>query len=155
LSFDGIEFWWLPVNADSSDIPYYGTNFHDIPPVYNANTNWEIVPQAVLYTRPDTVTFVDQSQHSSYVPGRTELYQNYPNPFNPVTVINWHLAAGSYVDLSIFNLLGQKVVTLVSETREAGRQQVAWNASGCSSGIYYYQLMAGDYRKVRKMIFIR
>ena len=59
------------------------------------------------------------------------------------------------VDLSIYNLLGQKVVTLVSEKQKAGYHQVEWNASGLTSGVYYYQLKVGEFQDVKKMILLR
>ncbi|MEJ2053380.1 MAG: cellulase family glycosylhydrolase [Calditrichaceae bacterium] len=83
------------------------------------------------------------------------LFQNYPNPFNPVTVISWQLAVSSHVDLSIYNLLGQKVCTLVSEKQEAGNHRVDWNAGGVASGVYIYQLRAGSYTEMRKMLLLK
>jgi hypothetical protein len=83
------------------------------------------------------------------------LHQNYPNPFNPVTMINYQLPMTNDVELSIFNVLGQKVATLVSEKQNAGYHQVEWDASRFSSGIYYYKIQAGEFVDVRKMILIR
>jgi flagellar hook assembly protein FlgD len=80
---------------------------------------------------------------------------NYPNPFNPNTVINYELPTTNIVELSIYNLLGQKVATLVSERKAAGDHQVEWDATGFSSGIYYYQIRAGEFQAVRKMILLR
>jgi predicted GH43/DUF377 family glycosyl hydrolase/predicted esterase len=96
-----------------------------------------------------------------------DLKQNYPNPFNPSTVISWQVGAIGrspvQIELSIYNVLGQKVATLVSEKQKAGFHSVEWDASGFSSGVYYYQLVAGDpsassgqvYRAVKKMILIK
>ncbi len=67
--------------------------------------------------------------------------QNYPNPFNPKTVIGWQLAANGNVDLSIYNILGQKVTTLISKKPQAGYYKVEWNTSGISSGVYFYRLI--------------
>ena len=83
------------------------------------------------------------------------LYQNYPNPFNPVTAIGYRLSAVSEVDISIYNILGQKIVTLVSERQPAGKHEVRWDASHLASGVYYYQLIAGEYQDVKKMILIK
>jgi hypothetical protein len=83
------------------------------------------------------------------------LHQNYPNPFNPVTVINWQLAVSSDVDLSIYNILGQKVATLVSENQNAGIHSIEWNASAFSSGIYFYHIKAGDFVKSKRMLLIK
>jgi len=83
------------------------------------------------------------------------LEQNYPNPFNPVTMINYQLPMTNEVDLSIYNVRGQKVATLVSEMQAAGHYQVEWNAVGFSSSTYYYVLQAGEFREIRKMILLR
>jgi hypothetical protein len=82
-------------------------------------------------------------------------FYNYPNPFNPKTIINYELKIINDVELNIYNLLGQKVVTLVSERQKAGYHQVEWDASLFASGIYYYQLEAGDFMDVKKMVLLR
>ena len=89
------------------------------------------------------------------IPVKFDLKQNYPNPFNPRTMISYQLPMTNEVELSIYNLLGQKVITLVSERQKAGHHQVEWNASGFASGVYYYQLVAGEFREVKKMILLR
>ncbi len=83
------------------------------------------------------------------------LSQNYPNPFNPKTIINYELLIINDVDLSVYNLLGQKVATLVSERKEAGYHQVEWDASGFATGIYYYRIVAGEFREVKKMVLLK
>jgi len=106
------------------------------------------------------------------IPDKFELYQNYPNPFNPKTMINYQLPMINDVELSIYNLLGQKVATLVDERQQAGYHQVEWDASGFSSGIYYYRIevggsgslakpgevgrkRTGEFQDVKKMILIK
>jgi hypothetical protein len=89
------------------------------------------------------------------LPAQFSLEQNYPNPFNNATMINYQLPKISHVDLSIYNLIGQKVATLVSERKQAGQYQVVWNANGFSSGIYYYRLEAGGFTKVKKCLLLR
>jgi hypothetical protein len=84
-----------------------------------------------------------------------ELHQNYPNPFNPKTVISWQLASGSEVELSIYNLFGQKVATLVSKRQPAGKYQVEWDASAFASGVYFYKIRASQFNQIRKMLVIK
>ncbi len=85
-----------------------------------------------------------------------ELEQNYPNPFNPITTINYQLPTTNYIELNIYNQLGQKVATLVSEKKSAGKYQVQWNASEYASGIYYYRLKTGSgFINTRKLILLR
>ncbi|HDY75364.1 MAG TPA: T9SS type A sorting domain-containing protein [Candidatus Marinimicrobia bacterium] len=89
------------------------------------------------------------------IPNDYNLYQNYPNPFNPSTTIEFALPAPGFVTLSIFNILGEKVATLVSENLVAGNYKYHWNAKGMTSGVYLYKLEAGNNILVRKMILLR
>ncbi len=84
-----------------------------------------------------------------------QLSQNYPNPFQPTTSINYQLSKNSVVDLSIFNLAGEKVVTLVSEEQPAGNYEVKWDALSYESGLYIYTLKTGFSERSRKMILSR
>jgi hypothetical protein len=83
------------------------------------------------------------------------LLQNYPNPFNPTTVISWQLPVGSQVNLTIYNLVGQKVAALVNEKQLAGIHSVEWDASNLTSGVYLYRLEADGIVESRKMILIK
>ncbi len=84
------------------------------------------------------------------LPQKFSLGQNYPNPFNPVTKINYQLPIPNFVELSIYNLLGQRVATIVSKVQLPGHYQVQWDAAGFPSGIYYYRLQAGDFVQTSK-----
>jgi hypothetical protein len=88
-------------------------------------------------------------------PQQFQLYQNYPNPFNPTTMIYYQLPQTIDVELSIYNLLGQRVATLVKEKKSAGYHQVEWDATWYSSGVYYYRIEAGDFQDVKRMILLR
>jgi hypothetical protein len=83
------------------------------------------------------------------------LSQNYPNPFNPSTSISYSLPTSSNVKLIVFNTLGQKLKTLVSEYKPAGNYTVNFNASALPSGIYFYKLEAGPFTQIKKMILIK
>jgi len=83
------------------------------------------------------------------------LFPNYPNPFNPKTTISYQLQKTSNVELSIYNLFGQKVVTLVSKKQSAGTYDVRWDASNFASGMYFYELEAGNYSNTIKLILLR
>ena len=96
-----------------------------------------------------------ESKLSNKIPEKFELYRNYPNPFNPRTIINYELQITNEIELSVYNLLGQEVATLVSGRQAAGLHQVEWDASGFSSGIYYYKLKSGKYQNVKKMILLK
>jgi photosystem II stability/assembly factor-like uncharacterized protein len=105
-------------------------------------------------------TAIEEKNIMTSYPESFELFQNYPNPFNPTTTINYQLPVSNYIDLSIFNLLGQKVVTLVSKRQRAGFYRVEWNGTDqfgqkVSSGIYVYKLETDTEVQVRKMILIK
>jgi hypothetical protein len=88
-------------------------------------------------------------------PFEFSLHQNYPNPFNPTTVISWQLPVGSHQTLKVYDILGNEVVTLVDEFREAGSYKVEFNASALPSGVYYYKLSAGNFSDVKKMMVVK
>ncbi len=89
-------------------------------------------------------------------PVEFSLSQNYPNPFNPITVISYQLPVISEVELNIYNILGQKVATLVSIKQQAGKYKVEFDASGLVSGIYYYRLKTNQgFMKTRKLILLK
>ncbi len=84
------------------------------------------------------------------------LQQNYPNPFNPATAIGYQLSQTRFVELTVFNTLGQKVATLVNEKQSAGNYTVTFDAHGLPSGVYYYQLyLDNKFSGMRKMVLIR
>ena len=83
------------------------------------------------------------------------LSQNYPNPFNPSTTIKFTLPHQEFTTLKIYNILGAEVATLVSDKLQAGRHNYKFDGSKLASGIYYYQVIAGEFRDVRKMILLR
>ena len=89
------------------------------------------------------------------VPTTFSLSQNYPNPFNPTTVIQFGIPRASHVQLSVFNVLGQRLADLVDEIRQAGYYEVKFNASRYASGTYFYSLDAGGHTAVKKMVILK
>jgi len=101
-------------------------------------------------------TQIEEKNVLSSLPQKFQLSQNYPNPFNPRTIINYELPITNDVELSIYNLLGQKLVTLVSERQKAGHHQVEWNASDFSSGVYYYRLSTdAGFVQTKKLVLLK
>ena len=93
---------------------------------------------------------VDNSLPTSFA-----LAQNYPNPFNPKTVISYSLAESGRVNLEIFNVLGQSVITLVNGVKPAGNHQVEFDASTYPSGIFFYRLTQGEHSLTKKMVLVK
>jgi hypothetical protein len=83
------------------------------------------------------------------------LAQNYPNPFNPSTIIGYSIPNTANVSLRVFNTIGQLQATLVDERKEPGYYQAVWSASNVPSGIYFYQLRAGEFVVSKKMILTK
>ncbi|MCK4372045.1 MAG: T9SS type A sorting domain-containing protein [candidate division Zixibacteria bacterium] len=89
------------------------------------------------------------------MPVEFSLSQNYPNPFNPTTVIAYGLPVAQRVNLTIYNVLGQTVATLVDGVQQAGPKQAEWNASDNSSGVYFYRLTTEQNTETRKMLLLK
>lgn len=89
------------------------------------------------------------------IPTIYNLFQNYPNPFNPATTIKYSLPQSAYVDLSIYNLLGEKITTLIRKEQSAGLYSVTWNARNYSSGVYIYVLRVNQKIFVNKMVMLK
>jgi hypothetical protein len=89
------------------------------------------------------------------VPVAFELLQNYPNPFNPTTTINFSLKNTSVVKLTVYNLLGQKIATLVNGQKAAGNYSVPFNAARYSSGVYFYRLETSEFTAQKKMVLLK
>jgi hypothetical protein len=88
-------------------------------------------------------------------PVNYDLGQNYPNPFNPITTINYSLPLKSQVRLVVYNSLGESVMQLVNENKEAGTYRVEFDATSLPSGVYFYQIKARNYNQVKKMILMK
>ncbi len=96
-----------------------------------------------------------ESNNQQTVPDKFELGNNYPNPFNPTTNIKYSISKAVHVQLSIYNILGQRVATLIDRKQTVGRYQVSFDANRFSSGVYIYRLSAGDFVQTRKMTLLK
>jgi len=103
----------------------------------------------------ETVHQVVCSATPTAMPVTYSLSQNYPNPFNPATEIRYALPVQTHVTMKVYNLLGQEIITLVDETKSAGRHTVSWNAANNASGIYFYRLETEEFSATKKMVFMK
>ncbi len=92
---------------------------------------------------------------NSEIPGKFSLSQNYPNPFNPATNIKLQIPESGLVRLVVFDVTGREVAELVNETLNAGEYKVDFNASGLTSGVYFYRLQTKSFTEVKKMTLIK
>lgn len=93
--------------------------------------------------------------HLVDIPSKFELFQNYPNPFNPSTIIQFDLPKPEKVKLVIYNVLGQRVTTLIDGNLDAGTYKYSFSAFRCASGVYFYVINAGTNRNVKKMMLLK
>lgn len=139
---------WNEVEARWDILPSYLTG--------DKNTVWAALGETGTYR----LVWSENNNQTVLLPSEVCLFQNYPNPFNPETVIEFALPDAGQVKLDIFNLMGQKVITLADGFRGPGFHQVHWsgvNAQGApsASGVYFYRLQAGNHIISKKMILLR
>jgi hypothetical protein len=89
------------------------------------------------------------------IPTSFALHQNYPNPFNPTTVISYQLSAASNVRLTVYDVLGREIATLISGAQSFGKYSVPFNGAGLASGIYFYRLQADNFVETKKMVLLK
>ncbi|MFA6456836.1 MAG: T9SS type A sorting domain-containing protein [Bacteroidota bacterium] len=129
---------------DATSTATIATDFGSINPLYY--TAWD-------YDNHKTTLGVQRLDET--VPNVFALDQNYPNPFNPSTTIKYSIPAESRVTLTIFNLLGQEVATVVNENLKAGKYSATFDASRLATGVYIYRLEAGSFTSVKKMMLLK
>jgi hypothetical protein len=89
------------------------------------------------------------------IPTDYVLEQNYPNPFNPLTTFRYSIPEAQNVNVSIYDITGRKVATLVNRYQVAGHYALTWNAAGYSSGVYFYRLQTASFTATGKMILMK
>lgn len=118
-------------------------------------------PSGVIYfddlhlLRNVTVNIGQETDITQIIPDKFHLEQNFPNPFNPITSISYSLPIKTEVRIVVYNTLGQTVKILISEEQPAGHYQVRFDARDLASGVYIYQIQAGDFIQSRKMILMK
>ena len=115
--------------------------------------------EVVEYAAEMTLTFA-LGIEDDLIPNKYALHQNYPNPFNPTTTLRYDLPEDAMVNITIYNMMGRKISTLVSSQQTAGFKSVLWNAtndkgSPVSAGLYLYTIQAGEFRQTRKMVLLK
>jgi len=136
---------------------------------YGGWTDNQISPSGIYVRRKlreayDSTVTVTEVKLNFELPREFQLYQNYPNPFNPVTIIQYKLSPnpspngrgeGVRVTLKVYDVLGKEVATLVNEQKSPGAYEVQWIASSLPSGVYFYQLRAGNSVATKKLILTK
>jgi hypothetical protein len=112
--------------------------------------NVESIRPAIIGT--ESTNGIEQIENK---PAKYSLSQNYPNPFNPVTTIEFSIPKTDNVTIKIYNVLGQEIKTLINGKMDAGTYKAEWQANNNSSGIYFYQMKAGDFSSTKKLILLK
>ena len=106
------------------------------------------------YVGPRIISSVEE-EVVDLVPTGYSLSQNYPNPFNPITTFRYSIPTQSKVVIKVYDILGNEIATIMDEEKSVGTYELTWNAASLPSGIYFYQLKAGDYSNTKKMILLK
>lgn len=140
----------ITVEAVKMEKPYHTLTF-----LYHENTPSGV--KKICSFHPEfpgtTVSLVGVAGNA--FPATFALKQNYPNPFNPSTTVAFDLPKASHVEITIYNVLGQKVKTLAKGEMDAGSHSVVWDASDNSSGVYFYRIDAGEFTQTKKMMMLK
>jgi carboxypeptidase T len=150
--YDGIVNDWVKEEISLADYvsSQFKIRFRLITDVAVTRDGWYLDDIGIfIYTIP---TDIPEDIKPAY---EFSLGQNYPNPFNPATAIKYSIPEDGFVKLSVYNLLGEEVTTLVNNLQQAGRYEVEFDASNLSSGIYIYKISAGNYSESKKMVLLR
>lgn len=132
----------------------------------NIKMNKQVKDGSITFTKfeinekPLDIELLNKMVNKTSLPSRFYLAQNYPNPFNPETIIQYELPEQSRVQITIYNITGQVVRTLVNEIKPAGYHRIVWdckNQAGIkvSSGIYLYRMVTNKFVKINKMVLIK
>ena len=141
----------------SVGVEYIGNDFKTITfsfPLYymNKESAKELIEFILTDKFDEPMPVEDENQN---VPTTFVIEQNYPNPFNPATTIKYGIPEKTFVELKVYDILGREVITLVNNEQDTGYYEIEFNASNLSSGVYLYQLKAGDYVGTKKMILLK
>jgi hypothetical protein len=107
------------------------------------------------WMRIQDITTIGIKQINSEVPDKYSLSQNYPNPFNPSTNIKYQIPNNGFVKLTVFDILGHNVETLVNQKQSAGTYEVEWDGSKYPSGVYFYQFKTESYSQTKKLMLVK
>jgi hypothetical protein len=127
--------------------------------IAETNGGWISTPDLISF-QPNTLmsqlcSIVSVEVINNNIPLDNYLEQNYPNPFNSKTIINYSVKTEGYISLSVFDVLGNKVTTLVDEEKSAGNYKVEFDGSDLSSGVYYYVIQTGEFISTKKLVLLK
>jgi hypothetical protein len=121
----------------------------------NNNTGWAVGGNGtILKTTNGGVSFVEEEEIDE-IPNDYIVSHNYPNPFNPSTKIKYSIPQSSNVVIKVFDILGNKIETLVDGEKPIGTYEITWDADNLPTGVYFYRLQAGSFVETKKMVLMK
>jgi photosystem II stability/assembly factor-like uncharacterized protein len=135
---------WTPEKT-TTNVNFYSVSFPSV------STGYVVGDRGTILKTTDGVSAV-KAKAANHAPQSFTLEQNFPNPFNPKTTIRFSIPSSSRITLKVYNVLGKEVATLIDQPLESGEHVVNFDAANLASGIYFYQLQAGDFVQTKKMI---
>jgi len=165
-AFDDTDDPWIWVNPDEGTIEsgesqaitvsFMMPDSGELGDTYHADLvidNNTIIPQIMIPVEVTIVAMLPASDE--LLPRVYALHQNHPNPFNPTTTLSFDLPEQTFVVMTLHNVLGQKVATVLNRTMDAGRHSTSFDASELASGLYFCRFTAGEFTGYRKLVLIR
>jgi photosystem II stability/assembly factor-like uncharacterized protein len=151
---NGGENWITQLVGEPSTYTYPPTFIASIFFV-DENYGWAVGSNGIiLHTTNGGVSFVEEDMIYD-IPNDYYLNQNYPNPFNPITTIKYSVPQTSKVVIKVFDILRNEIETLINEEKPVGTYEITWLAESLPSGVYFYQLKAGDFVEIKKMVLLK
>ncbi|MBI2428242.1 MAG: T9SS type A sorting domain-containing protein [Ignavibacteriales bacterium] len=145
----------LHLNVSSQNLNYKGTPIAGVTTDFDGETRHNVAPYIGADEKLDIVLLDVPRITSNAVPQQYRLMQNYPNPFNPSTTIRYQLPEAGMVELTVFDMLGREVKTLIREKQEAGTYAIHYNAAALSSGVYLYRIHANGFTQTKKLLLVK
>lgn len=126
--------------------------------VVEDNAKGEYTISNILYDSKENLTkesYENITLKVNGIPAQYYLSQNYPNPFNPTTTINYQLPKDEHVTIKVYDMLGKEITTLVNEFKTSGNYNIKFDGSNLSSGVYLYEIEAGNFSDTKKLVLIK
>lgn len=154
IRFNAVNGMRIPIEPTLHDNDGAGWEGNLVGSPFNTDNAWQ-TPSVWSSTWIGDQFTVGIDEETTGIIFHYSLDNNYPNPFNPTTTINYSLASSGKVNISVYNILGQEVATLVNKYQHAGEHRVVWNGHGLSSGVYIYRLRSNDFVQTKKMMLMK
>jgi len=123
--------------------------------IFDNTIPFTLGPSGSISLEGGSLAFPVSNEEHADLPERDELYANYPNPFRASTAIRYDIKKRADVTITIYDVVGREVTRLVDANHAPGRYQVEWKANGQASGVYYYQIRAGNFSTTRSLMLVK